>query len=117
MVFSYFHVLFHVFYLKAGAKQAVFERQVSRQAGAVEQMQQEIDNLGGGRLVDSVLRLEKGLDLEELRGRGLAMVKEAHERAARAEQAATEEIEKLSERLQEIMKQVTESESFKVRLA
>ena len=41
-------------------------------------------------------RMEKGLDFEELKGRGQEIVAEAHERARSAEQAATEEIEKLS---------------------
>ena len=40
---------------------------------------------------------EKGLDFDELRGKGVAMVEAAHQQAAQMEVAATDEIEKLSE--------------------
>ena len=39
---------------------------------------------------------EKGLNFEELRGKGMAMVQAAHQQAAQMEVAATDEIEKLS---------------------
>ena len=46
----------------------------------------------------SVQRMsEKGLDFDELRGKGVAMVEAAHQQAAQMEVAATDEIEKLSE--------------------
>ena len=46
----------------------------------------------------SVQRMsEKGLDFDQLRGKGVAMVEAAHQQAAQMEVAATDEIEKLSE--------------------
>lgn len=39
---------------------------------------------------------EKGLNFDELRGKGMAMVQAAHQQAAQMEVAATDEIEKLS---------------------
>ena len=46
----------------------------------------------------SVQRMsEKGLDFDELRGKGVAMVEAAHQQAAQMEVAATDEIEKLSD--------------------
>ena len=45
---------------------------------------------------------EKGLNFEELRGKGMAMVQAAHQQAAQMEVAATDEIEKLSVTLVEL---------------
>ncbi|CAK9083922.1 Ankyrin-2 [Durusdinium trenchii] len=105
-------------YADTEARLNALKEKVSSKEGNVEKMQQEIDALGGGSLEASAQRMsEKGLDFENLRGKGLAMVEAAHQQAANVEVAATDEIEKLSERVQEIIKQVTESESFKAAQA
>lgn len=105
-------------YADTEARLNALKEKVNRKEGSVEKMQKEIDALGGGSLEASVQRMsEKGLDFDELRGKGVAMVEAAHQQAAQMEVAATDEIEKLSERVQEIIKQVTESDSFKAAQA
>ncbi|CAL1127866.1 unnamed protein product [Cladocopium goreaui] len=105
-------------YADTEARLNALKEKVNRKEGSVEKMQKEIDALGGGSLEASVQRMsEKGLDFDQLRGKGVAMVEAAHQQAAQMEVAATDEIEKLSERVQEIIKQVTESDSFKAAQA
>lgn len=105
-------------YADTEARLNALKEKVNRKEGSLEKMQKEIDALGGGSLEASVQRMsEKGLDFDELRGKGVAMVEAAHQQAAQMEVAATDEIEKLSERVQEIIKQVTESDSFKAAQA
>lgn len=105
-------------YADTEARLNALKEKVNCKEGSVEKMQKEIDALGGGSLEASVQRMsEKGLDFDELRGKGVAMVEAAHQQAAQMEVAATDEIEKLSERVQEIIKQVTESDSFKAAQA
>jgi len=105
-------------YADTEARLNALKEKVHRKEGSVEKMQKEIDALGGGSLEASVQHMtEKGLNFDELRGKGMAMVQAAHQQAAQMEVAATDEIEKLSERVQEIIKQVTESDTFKAAQA
>lgn len=81
-------------YADTEARLNALKEKVNRKEGSVEKMQKEIDALGGGSLEASVQRMsEKGLDFDQLRGKGVAMVEAAHQQAAQMEVAATDEIE------------------------
>jgi hypothetical protein len=92
--------------------------QVERKEQAVKKIEEEIDNQGGGTIESSLERMtESGLDFNVMQQKGAAIIDAAKAQAAGLEAAATDEIEKLVEQLQELMNQVTESDSYKAAQA
>jgi len=92
--------------------------QVERKEQQVKKTEEEMDALGGGTIESSVERMtESGLDFSTMQQKGAAIIDAAKAQAAGLEVAATDEIEKLVEQLQELMNQVTESDSYKAAQA
>jgi len=92
--------------------------QVERKEQQVKKIEEEMETSGGGTIEASVERMtESGLDFSTMQQKGAAIIDAAKAQAAGLEVAATDEIEKLVEQLQELMKQVTESDSYKAAQA
>ena len=108
----------HREYTDTETRLMALKSQVERKEQQVKKIEEEMETNGGGTIEASVERMtESGLDFGTMQQKGAAIIDAAKAQAAGLEVAATDEIEKLVEQLQELMKQVTESDSYKAAQA
>jgi len=108
----------HREYTDTETRLMALKAQVERKEQQVKKIEDEMEANGGGTIEASVERMtESGLDFSTMQQKGAAIIDAAKAQAAGLEVAATDEIEKLVEQLQELMKQVTESDSYKAAQA
>jgi len=108
----------HREYTDTETRLMALKSQVERKEQQVKKIEEEMETNGGGTIEASVERMtQSGLDFGTMQQKGAAIIDAAKAQAAGLEVAATDEIEKLVEQLQELMKQVTESDSYKAAQA
>eukprot|EP00931_Biecheleriopsis_adriatica_P115501 TRINITY_DN9128_c0_g2_i1.p1 TRINITY_DN9128_c0_g2~~TRINITY_DN9128_c0_g2_i1.p1 ORF type:complete len:762 (+),score=253.37 TRINITY_DN9128_c0_g2_i1:81-2366(+) len=105
-------------YEETESRLLALKAQVAKKDAEVSKMEEHMEKQGGGTIEAQVERMsEKGLDFTSMQAKASLLIDEAKAQAASTGIAATDEIEKLVEYLNELMTQVTNSDSFKAAQA
>eukprot|EP00933_Yihiella_yeosuensis_P039402 TRINITY_DN3339_c0_g1_i8.p1 TRINITY_DN3339_c0_g1~~TRINITY_DN3339_c0_g1_i8.p1 ORF type:complete len:895 (-),score=415.91 TRINITY_DN3339_c0_g1_i8:92-2776(-) len=99
------------------ARLLALNQRFNSKALEVEKMEERIVQTNGGTLESQAESLKTGLDMEALKHKGMELCEAAKTHVAGAEEAVTDEIEKLVKKFEELVQQVTDSEEFKAAKA